>query len=64
MNQTYHLIVASYPYQYETNGLYDPPATNYYAYDDYDTSYAVPLQDHRDSHFLQWLTKGGKKLCK
>ena len=56
MNQTYHLIVASYPYPYESNGIYDPPATSYY--DDYDTSYAVQRQDDRDSHFLQWLTKG------
>merc|ERR1712018_112231 len=49
--------VASYPYPYETNGIYDPPATSYSAYDDYDTSYAVQRQDHRHSNFLQWLIK-------
>lgn len=54
----------AYPYQYETNELYGPRATNHYDYHDYDTKYAVQQPDHRDDHFLQWLRKGIKGLVR
>jgi len=54
----------AYPYQYETNDLYGPRATNHYDYHDYDTKYAVQRPDHRSDNFLIRLRQGMKGLVR